>query len=74
MNSLTDRFLKVIAVAMVCTGILRGQTAVTAAITGSVTDPSVAAISEAKIDIANSATCVVDETVTNSAGVYRLQV
>jgi outer membrane receptor protein involved in Fe transport len=71
MNSITDRFLKVIAVSMVCTGILQGQTAVTGAITGSVTDPSAAAISEAKVDIANTATGVVDETVTNSAGVYR---
>ena len=48
-----------------------GQTAVTGAITGTVTDASGAAISGATVEVLNAGTGVTDETVTNGDGVYR---
>ncbi len=47
------------------------QTAVTGAITGTVTDASGAAISGATVEVLNAGTGVTDQTVTNSDGVYR---
>ncbi|HWR50010.1 MAG TPA: carboxypeptidase regulatory-like domain-containing protein [Bryobacteraceae bacterium] len=49
-----------------------GQT-ITGSITGTVTDPSGAVVTNAKVTAINAATGVTSEAVTNEAGVYRLQ-
>ncbi len=72
MNSAAYRFLTLIAVlSLVCIGTLLGQTAVTGAIEGSVTDPSDAAVSGATVETTNTATGVTQTTVTNDDGAYR---
>src|ERR1019366_1363887 len=72
MNSIAHRLVVLIAVLLLASmGMLHGQIAVTGAVTGSVSDPSSAAIPDAAVDIANTATGVTDATTTNSAGVYR---
>jgi hypothetical protein len=72
MNSAAYRFLTLIAVlTLVGISMLQGQTAVTGAIEGTVTDPSSAAVSGANVQVMNAATGVIESTVTNSDGVYR---
>jgi outer membrane receptor protein involved in Fe transport len=72
MNSTTYRFLTLIAVlSLVSIGMLHGQTAVTGAISGYVSDDSAAAISEAAVEATNTADNVTTSTVTNKDGLYR---
>jgi outer membrane receptor protein involved in Fe transport len=72
MNSALYRFLTLIAVlSLVATGMLYGQTAVTGAISGSVSDASAAAISDATVEATNTADNVTTSTVSNKDGLYR---
>jgi outer membrane receptor protein involved in Fe transport len=73
MNSTASRFfLTLIAVlSLFSIGTLYGQTAVTGAIEGNVTDASGAVISGATVEATNVADSVVRETVTNVDGAYR---
>lgn len=75
MNSAAYRFLTLIAVLSLLTvGALHGQTAVTGAISGYVSDASAAAISEAAVEATNTADNVTTSTVTNRDGLYRFPV
>jgi outer membrane receptor protein involved in Fe transport len=72
MNSTPYRFLTLIAVlSLASIGMLHGQTAVTGAIEGNVTDTSGAAVAGASVEATNVATAVTDRTVTNNDGAYR---
>lgn len=72
MNSTPYRFLTLIAVlSLLGSGMLLGQTAVTGAITGYVSDASAAAVSGAEIETTNTADGAIYKTVTNDDGVYR---
>ncbi len=72
MNSAVYRFLTLIAVlSLVSIGTLHGQTAVTGAITGYVSDTSAAAVSDATVEATNTADNVTTTTVTNKDGLYR---
>jgi len=71
MTSKVYRFLVLAGVVMFgCIPATYGQTAVTGAITGTVTDASGAAITGATVEVVNADTGVADQTVTNNAGIY----
>ncbi len=70
-SSKLGRFALIAVLSLASVGLLYGQTAVTGAITGYVSDPSGAAIPDAAVEATNTATGVSGETLTNSAGVYR---
>src|SRR5215212_6389650 len=67
------RFFFCLAAALLVVGVAisHGQTAVTGAITGTVTDPSNAAVPGATVQVTNTATGVADQTTTNESGLYR---
>ncbi len=72
MNSASRRFLlSVLLFSLIGAGVMIGQTAVTGAITGYVSDASGAVVGDATVEATNTSTGVVDKTVTNSDGVYR---
>jgi hypothetical protein len=72
MNTALYRFAVSLALlSFASIGILEAQTAVTGAINGSVRDPANAVVTGASVDATNTATGVSDQTLTNSAGLYR---
>jgi len=72
MNSAAYRFLTLIAVlSLAGIGVLHGQTAVTGAIEGNVTDASGAAIAGATVEATDVPDAVTRDTVTNNDGAYR---
>jgi len=72
MTSKVLRLLVLAGIVMLgCIPKMYGQTAVTGAITGTVSDASGAAITGASVEVVNTDTGVADETVTNDSGVYR---
>jgi outer membrane receptor protein involved in Fe transport len=71
MNSTAFRFLTLIAgLSLVSVGVLHGQTAVTGAIAGYVSDASAAAVSGAELKATNTDNGAMFTTVTNDDGVY----
>ena len=72
---MTSKVLRLLVLAGIvtlgCIPQMYGQTAVTGAITGTVSDASGAAITGASVEVVNTDTGVADETVTNDSGVYR---
>jgi hypothetical protein len=72
MNSAGCRLAVLLAVLFTVTiGLLHSQTAVTGAITGTITDSSGAAVPEADVEATNAGTGIVTKTVTNETGAYR---
>ena len=72
MNTALYRFAGLLALlSFASIGILEAQTAVTGAINGSVRDPANAVVTGASVEATNTATGVSDQTLTNSAGLYR---
>ena len=72
MNSASHRFLRFLTMFLLASfGLVHGQTAVTGAITGLVTDASGAAVSGATVEIIGADTGVTSGTVTNNSGEYR---
>ena len=72
MNTALYRFAVLLALlSFASIGILEAQTAVTGAINGSVRDPANAVVTGASVEATNTATGVSDQTLTNSAGLYR---
>jgi hypothetical protein len=62
----------ILAVMLVCSHSLHAQT-ITGSILGTVTDPSGAVVSGAKVNATNTSTGVVTTTTTNSDGLYNIR-